>query len=237
MIKIAICDDEKLFTEKLEEMINELQMKEEYLISKYTSASELEESLAKHKCDVLFIDIELDNNVRGFDVASKLKELYTEMLIIYVSSHNTYYEAMVQADSFRFLIKPVQKEDVERVLRAAITRLNKYEYRYEFDREIHTIDLKEVVYIYSSVRKVYFRFKNGEEIYFYGKLDAVEQEIEQITSDMFIRINKSYIVNFNCVSIYKIDKLCMKDNSELSISRKYREKVNDFYCENMLGKF
>lgn len=237
MINIAICDDEKLFTEELERRINELQMKEKYLIFKYTSAYELEESLINgQKCDILFIDIELDNNIKGTDVVSKLKELYTEMLIVYVSSHTIYYTEMVQADSFRFLTKPVKREAVERVFDAAIKRLKKYEYKYEFGREIYIIDLKEVKYIYSSARKIYFSLINGKETYFYSKLDIVEREIKQIT-DMFIRINKSYIVNFNQVFKYGMDKIYMKDNTELKISRKYKENINGMYYKSIVEKF
>lgn len=239
MINIIICDDERVFAEELEKIINSLGLKEKYLITIYTSAKELRENiLAGQKCDILFMDIELEKNIKGTDVASNLKVICPEMLIIYVSSYNTYYEAMVQADSFRFLTKPLDKTIVENALMAALKRLKKYEYTYRFNREVHVIDLKDVVYIYSDKEKIYIHFRNGEEASFYSKLDIVEQEIEEIT-DMFIRVNKSYIINFNAMRKYKIDKICVKDNNgliELSIGRKYKEKVADKYTDNALEK-
>lgn len=239
MINIIICDDEKIFAKELEKIINELQLKEKYLITIYTSASELQESILEgQKCDILFMDIELEGNIKGTDVASNLKEICTEMLIIYVSSYNTYYESMVQADSFRFLTKPITKTIVENALMAALKRMKKYEYTYRFNREVNVIDLKDVVYIYSDEKKVYIHFKSGQETSFYSKLDTVEQEIEGIT-DTFIRVNKSYIINFNTMRKYKIDKICVKDNNgliELTIGRKYKESVSKKYTDNVLEK-
>lgn len=241
MINISICDDEKNFAEKLEEIINDLQLKEKYSISICTSAEELRKSVLNgEKCDILFMDIELEQGIKGTDVASELKELYTEMLIIYVSSHDTYYTAMVQAEPFRFLTKPVEKESVSNALAAAITRLKKqestYEYTYEFDREIHIIDLKDVTHIYSQARKIYMHLKNGEEISFYGKLDNVEYEIQQICN-MFVRISQSYIVNFNSVYKFKDNKVYIKNNIELSISRKYKDKVTNKYIDSVIKKY
>lgn len=239
MINIAICDDEKLFTEKLEEIINEIQFKEDYLISTYTSVIKMmQDALNKCKFDILFMDIELKQNIIGTDIASELKELYPEMLIIYVSSYDNYYKNMVQAEPFRFLSKPFEKEKIEDALGAAFKRLKSYEYTYKYGGEVHIVNLKEIVYFYSENKKVYIHYKNGEEAFFYEKLDIVESEIEKIC-DMFIRINKSYIINFYSMHKFKIDKICIKDNLkfiELNISRKYKNKFAERYVNRLKEK-
>lgn len=243
MINIIICDDEELFARDLEKKINEIHLEEEYSISVYTTASKLQENILNgHKCDILFIDIELEQDIKGTDVVVRLKEIYPDMLVIYVSSHDTYYTAMVQAESFRFLKKPLEKESISNVLDTAINRLKKqesaYKYTYKFDREIHIVDLKEIAYIYSENKKIYLHFKSGEETFFYSKLDIVEQEVGQIC-DMFIRISKSYIINFSSMHKFGIDKVCVKDNKgllELSIGRKYKDMITNRYMDSVIQR-
>ena len=236
MINIVICDDYKIIAENLADMIREINLADEHTITVCSTAKELLESVGKKRCDILFMDIELGNGVEGTDVAAKLKELNPEMLIVYISTYKIYYEKMVQAEPFRFLEKPFKKEKVSLVLSAALVRLNRHEYTYKFDREIHTVDMKEVAYIYSQERKIYFHLKDKNEICFYGKLDDIENEINKIC-DFFLRISQSYIANINFVHMFKNNKFYMKDNTVLSISRAYRSNAIDKYVENILAKY
>ena len=142
---------------------------------------------------------------------------------------------MVQAESFRFLRKPLEKENVSNALNAAINRLKKhestYEYTYEFAQKKHIIDLKEVMYIYSQYRKVYIVFKNGDEVYFYNKLDTVECEIKEIYN-VFARANKSYLVNINSIYTFNDKKVHMRNGVEITLSKKYENGlINRFFEE------
>lgn len=236
MINITICDDCEIIAEDLADKIREVNLKEEHTITVCFTARALIKHIKEERCDILFMDIELEDNIKGTDVAIRIKELYPEMLIIYISGYDIYYEKMVQAESFRFLEKPFKKEKVEAVLMPAISRHKRYEYVYKYNWETHTVDLKEVVYMYSQERKIYFHLKDKSEICFYGKLDDVEMEINRICN-FFLRINQSYIANINFVHMFKSNKFYMNDNTILSISRGYRKNATDKYAENILEKF
>ena len=241
MINIIICDDEIILAQDLEQKIKKIHLKEEYSISVCTTVNELLGIISKiSRCDILFMDIELDDGIKGTDVAAKLKELYTEMLIVYVSGYSTYYVDMVQAEPFKFLEKPFDTGRLKTILEAALNRLKKsnYTYTYEFDKEVYIVDLREVMYIYSRYRRIYMVLKDEKEIYFYGRLDIVESEIKEIY-DLFIRINKSYLVNINSIYSFKDNQLYIRDknNTEVSISRKYKDNLWKRYFNKTIEKY
>lgn len=227
MIKVAICDDIEVFLKAFEKMLSEYSWREEYEVSTFLRAEELLESVyAGNEYNILFMDIVLDaadeTSNKGTDVAKSIKNMYPETLIVYISTYDCYYKDMVQAEPFAFCDKNVGIEKFNKIMDDAIERLKGNRFSYSFNGEIHTVNLQDVLYMYSEHRKVYIKMKNGEETYFYSKLDDVESDIEGICS-FFRRPNKSYLVNMKIAACYSMSCIKVRDE-KIKISRKYKEK-------------
>lgn len=224
MIKIAICDDDNRFIKKMEDMLKQYQWKEEYSIHTYLTTVALIENIYT-QYDILIMDIYFGKGslTKGTDVAAAIKEKYPDMLIIYVSLYSCYYGDIVQSEPFKFLEKPIDEENLYNVLDEAYKRIKSYkaEYTYIFKGYTHIVNLKEVLYFCSEHRKIYIRNKNGEEVFYYAKLDDVEREVNSICLS-FIRISKSYLINIYNVQKIKNNSVIIADK-EITVTRKYRE--------------
>lgn len=237
MINIGICDDDKILAIELEKLINEIDSTGKHSISIFTSSKELVDRIDNnnYKCDILFMDIELEDETMGTNIAVELKRQDPNMIIVFISSFECYYETLVQAEPFRFLKKPITKNELSEVLKAAYERLgnSKLEYVYDFNGQKNIISLGKVAYIYSLYRKIYIHFKTGEEIYFYKKLDEVEQEINEICN-YFGRVNKSYLVNISSVTKFKENEIYI-DELILPISAIYKDNLFEKLIDDRLG--
>lgn len=237
MINIGICDDDEVIVNDLEKLIKNCGLPEKFAITKYKSGEMLLDTMKKdnYKCDILFMDIELEDEKIGTNIAVMLKQQNPDMLVIYISAYNNYYEVMVQAEPFRFLSKPVTGDKMRDTLNDAYERLKKYklEYAYDYNGEKNIINLWNISYIYSRHRKVFVCFRTGKEIYFYGKLDEVEQEINNICN-FFGRVNKSYLINIYAITSFTRERVYI-NNLCLIISSKYKESMSEKLITDRLG--
>lgn len=223
MIKIGICDDEEFFLRELKRLVDAYDWKEDYFITTFLEGQDLLSAInGDYKCDILFMDIQLKGGEKGTDIALRLKKRCPDVLVIYTSSFDCYYEDMVQAESFRFLEKPISNVKLYDALHAACERIKikHLKYCFEYRKETYIINLNEVIYIYSVHRKVYIHLQSGNEVYFYKKLDEVEKEIDALCS-CFGRANKSYLINFNKTSKITTNYVYI-NNMNISITEKYR---------------
>jgi accessory gene regulator B len=88
------------------------------------------------------------------------------------------------------------------------------------------IMLEDIVYMISKGKKVEI-YTTKNEYVTYEKLDILEERIKKMDNN-FIRIDKSYLVNFQYVVEYGYSNIKL-DNKELVISRGRREEVKYAY--------
>lgn len=218
-MKIAICDDDIISCKWFRKIIREYSTEAE--ISIFTSGTELMESVSSTGgFDIVFLDIEIGDE-SGIDIGKKLKEYNSRIILIFISGFFTYFRDMTECEPFAFIEKPVMKEEVFKTLDRAFRRLDKIKNRvfsFEYKGERYNINLDEVLYFESQLRLIIIHIVD-RELQFYGKLDDVQKEIEDVT-DLFVRVNKSCYVNFK--KIEKYTKTNVKIGSEkIPISRKY----------------
>ena len=92
MINIAICDDDIVATGKLDCMLQNIAKKYfvDLEIEVYWDGEGLIKSVeSKVYYDMIFLDIEMKNE-NGISVARKIRKMDNNVLIIYVTSHESY---------------------------------------------------------------------------------------------------------------------------------------------------
>ena len=82
------------------------------------------------------------------------------------------------------------------------------------------IPYDSIWYFQSMNHKVILHTKEGQRE-FYGKLS----EVETCVPKHFIRIHKSYLVNEWFISRFHYDKVILRNEQELTISKTYRNAV------------
>ena len=229
MINIAICDDIKEFANDLKNKIrfSNVSNNVEINVFTYYTLQDILNHLNDLKFNIVFLDIFWEEEkITGLNVADKIKNELPDCLIIYVSLYDCFYEDLVNHEPFRFIEKPVNEKKLEKVLLSAYSRLSSNEayYSFSYNRVLKIVRIKDIKYIYSQHRKLVIVMCDNQKYTFYKKLDDFEEEIKE-KYKYFIRIGKSYLINFLQIVTVETDHVEYKDGEKLYYSKKYAKDV------------
>ncbi len=226
MYRIGICDDDKVFCARTEEMImalsDELPEKTETEVW-YSGESVMRDFSGDFSPDILFLDIELYEK-SGIDVGKFIRDDREDyrMHIVFVSAKQEYAMQLFRIQPLDFLIKPVSKEKLKEVLLRSMKQKTKNRTMFEYQKGggFYQVPFDEIMYFRSDDKKIQIVMK-AETQEFYGKL----KRIMDILPSGFIKIHQSYIVNSEFVREYTYETVKMKNGDLLNISKPYRKEV------------
>lgn len=235
LIKIAICDDEQNFIDELKGKIYKTEdiIGEEIDIKPFLTGESLCRELSNGKgYNIIFLDIMM-TGLDGIDVGNfirnKLEDNNTQ--IIYVSSESRYAMKLFKLQPMEFLIKPVKDKDIIDVMKKAYSYINNGKRIFSFNNkgDIYRIPICEILYFEVIKRKMYLHTE--KEIFeFYG---GIEEVYNKLSSDNFVFIHRSYLVNINQVRSFKNNILVLVNGEELPISRNRKGEIRE-KCLSML---
>ena len=164
--------------------------------------------------------------------AKYIRSIDTTVLLIYVSNYDNYLKELFEVEPFRFMSKPINDKRFYMFLDLAIDRIRSANgiYCFRFNKDILTVILRDVIYFESCGSRVHIVLK-GKLYKFYKKLDDVEKEISVNYSIPFIRIHKSYLVNFQQIRKVGYTEVETKDGRILNISDTYKKDVRARYSK------
>ena len=112
MLKIAICDDDVKMTGMLDTILEKIAKRNFVKIDTevFLDGGELEKAVEeKMYFDIIFLDIEMGDE-DGITAARKIRETDRNVLIIYVTSHESYMQESFSVRPFRFVVKPIEEK-------------------------------------------------------------------------------------------------------------------------------
>lgn len=237
MLKIAICDDEITIVEQIRQYLEEIKKSNnrQFEIVEFYSGVKLVEAVAeKDNFDIIFLDIEMDI-MNGIHTALKIREIDINVLLIYVSSHEGYFQQLFEVEPFRFIKKPINKKVFLDIFLKATQRLDMSvkDFHFQYNKSIIKIPLKEIMYFDSEKRTINIHTEN--KIYtYYDKLDSVEKNVKN-DKIVFIRIHKSYLVNYQYIKQWEYTQVTLYNGDSFQISEDRRKKIRKIYMELLGG--
>lgn len=238
MITVAVCDDNAVFAEQLNQWIQDYgrEKRLEFATEVYSSAEELLADIeAGRGFELMFLDIEM-KGMNGVSLGLRLRELSFQTLLVYVSGYDQYFRQLFEVEPFRFLSKPLERAMLYEVLERAAQRIGKERrqtYTFRFGKNVVNLLCRDILYLESRQRKVTVHTAHGE-YEFYHKLDEVERELAAVSS-LFVRIHKAYLVNLEQVEAFQYDKLALRDGTILNISEANRARVRSRFWDYLKG--
>ena len=120
ILRTIIIDDEIHSCERLKKLLTSFSQIN--VIDSFTNSRKGFESIIKQKPDLVFLDVELENNVSAFDLIKQLdKNLYYPHIIL-VTGFSQYSIKAIKNEVFDYIIKPVDIDE----LKASISRLTEH---------------------------------------------------------------------------------------------------------------
>lgn len=209
MLKVFICEDNIEYRQVLENIVEKCILIEDLYM-------ELEESYAcpndlinyiknKHVNGIYLLDIDLNSNINGIQLAQEIRKYDPRGYIIFITSHieMSYITFLYRVEAMDYIIKGNTFEVEERV-RACIINSNRMycsikneeqkNFTIKINGSIISIDYDKIVFFETShkIHKVVLH-TTDRCIEFYGKM----KEIEKTLDSRFYRCHRSFIVNKN----------------------------------------
>ena len=229
-MRIAVCDDGILMTEKIQRFIKEYF---EYIdipcpeIVVYNSG----EALLADKIDVnmMFLDFEMPG-ISGIHVGKTLKEENEEITIFIITSYAEYLDEAMKFQVFRYLSKPLDKQRFFKNFREAIDRYNKKETRIAIEHKngVFTIKSSELIEIEAQGKDIIVRIVLGDFI----SVHSMQYWESKLPVNMFFRTHRSFIINYEYVNDFDhlIIHLYHRKYSAYLTRRRYSEFKKTIYC-------
>jgi two-component system, LytTR family, response regulator LytT len=254
-MKVLIIEDEELAVRKLEKILASMETPNHVI----GICDSIESSVAWLKSnpapDLILMDIELADG-QSFEIFNCIEVVSP---VIFTTSYDEYALKAFKVNSVDYLLKPIQKEElqaaldkftktqgkikpdvnIDQLVDALSQKLQTKEYRKRFlvkhAQKLLSLEVYDIAYFYSDGRINFLKTKDNRRIIIDYTLDELE---EMLDPNAFFRISRSFLISIVCVE--KIDEyfgnrlilnLKPQNDKEALVSR---EKVMSF--KTWMGK-
>lgn len=171
------------------------------IAGQFSHSAELFEYLENNSVQLLFLDIELDEEM-GFSVAQRLRLDYPDILFVFLTGHATYAIDGYDFQPVNFLTKPINKLKLEQTVAEIHRRLNQQsgqksaKLMFRLQKGYRIIDVRDICYIERLNRKNYL-YTPSETICIAGyTMSELEEMLEQ---HGFFLCHQSFLI-----SLYRV---------------------------------
>ena len=253
MIHIAICDDDSSIAQQIHQYLKakDASLPEVTLdISIYPSGeaflAAMEQGLMFH---IVFMDIQMQN-ISGVEAGQILRKQPggDDVIMIYVSYHDSFFEDLIQIGSFRFIRKPLEEAQLDHVFTRALNLAVKYKnsleipnlFSFKIGTETHVVRSDNIVYMRNFRRIIEIHVWDsaakaiGIMSKFYSRMDDV---LKKLPEGAFVRCEHSHIVNLRYVQQMAKDSFILTDQKGtcIPIGRAYKAETKQAYFKYMEG--
>ena len=232
MLKIAICDDEKIFIDTLYSHLKPIfnNMYNESEFSSFQNAPALLNAFKADNFDVIFLDIDMPK-MSGFEVAKEIRNISTSTLIIFVTSkHDLVYNSF-DYQPFYFICKSsIEKlqNDLTHVAEklTAFFRQNKKIEIEDIATGKFAVSLSDIIYIKSDKHYLLYYLNNGDKTPLKERGKIAKKEVELAHYD-FLKPHQRYLVNMNYINRFDtiLNSILMTNKDIIPISKSSKDDV------------
>ena len=239
MIKAIIVDDEPDCCESLSILLKRNCPEVNIAATCYSAETALA-AIPELKPQLVFLDIEMPN-MNGFEMLEKLPEINFDL--IFTTSYDQYAIKAIRFSALDYLLKPVDREELQKAVKKVLHRLQKPLTRQleillqKINHTTNTIQrialttmeglrlvpVDSIISCASEGNYTIFLMKDKQKIVVSRPLKEVEEMLEEHS---FFRVHHSYIVNMNEIDRFIKSEggyLVMSDGSSVDVSRSKKE--------------
>ena len=217
MIHIAICDDEKFMSDKIESLIFHFFKGKnmEIAISQFSSGEEL------LKCDktidILFLDIQM-KGMDGIETAKKLRSCKFKGYLIFITVLKEMVFRSFEVQAYDYVVKPIDEKYFSKMMERLLTSLQNASganllIRNRYESSIVALD--DIIFCEIIDRKIYIHLASSEIIEFYGRITNLEKKLDS----RFFKCHRSYLINLKYLKSYKNGTAYMENGKAIPVSR------------------
>ena len=238
MLQILLVDDENDALEALEWKLNNYIDNVE--VTKCNSPIAAIDIINEDKPDVVFLDIQMPE-MDGFTMIEKLEN--RDFNLIFTTAHDEFALKAIKVSAIDYLLKPI---DYATFLKASNKAKKWFDLQNLKPEQINSnedflfikseykilkVKLKDIKYIEGMREYVRIHLTNEKPIMTLLSMKVVAQ---QLPSNSFMRIHRSYIVNLNMITTIERNRIVF-DKVYIPVSENYKEDFQQFISKNFLS--
>lgn len=233
MISVAIVDDENTFVQMYKKEVSDIFSKLgfECAINTYTDPAVFWKETIKNKYDLIFLDIDMPD-ISGMQIASELNKQDNNGALIFVSNHSNFVFEAFRYSAYRFIRKENLHSDTVEAISSFCNAFKAKENYITLDLENKKdipINLSEIKYFFSIRHDIYLLNENQESERLAIRTYTLDDLENMLNGKGFIRIHRTYLLNYLYVYQIRSEKVFLKDKSELPLSRSRYDDVKKTY--------
>lgn len=229
-----IVDDEPLAREAVEILVGEYESL--CLVGTFNSALSASRFMLETPVDLVFLDIQMPG-ITGIEFARTIPK---KTLVIFTTAYTEYALDSYEVDAVDYLVKPIEPDR----FRKAVDKATIY-HALLLQEEKENIETTGPGHFFVKSERRYFKVNFKDILFIEGLKDYViiqltEQRIitrmnlknmhELLPKSMFLRVNKSYIVNTGHIDSFDNNDIFIKQH-EIAIGNTFR----DIFFAAMMG--
>lgn len=229
MLNFVLCDDNLSIVSKLKEMLELLFIKHDMdakVVFVSDNTADILDFTKTHHVDVIILDINLNSNISGIDLAKKIREKNKNIYIIFSTGHLEYSLIAYSVKTFDYLPKPITLERLEVTLRRLLEDMKFANKKFIQISDKMMLNAEEVNFIKKDGMKLVF-CTNSQDFMTYNSFN----KIQDILPDNFVRCHKSFIANTNNILNINTNKNTIDFQNHLSceIGPKYKNNLMEVF--------
>lgn len=234
---IYIIEDEVLFLNKMEMLIDELDYE---LLGSTDNSDTAVVEIEKLKPDLILVDIDIAGSMDGVQVVEKLDK-NLDLAVIFVTSYQDKetFERVKRVNPYAFITKPFDADNLQRTIELSLNTSedDSMNESHDWDSDvifkdsifiktrnrIEKIKVDEILYLEVEDRYSTVFTENGKKYVLRMSMGDVQDKLPQ---DTFSRTHRKYGVNLSKITSIDVqDNLIFIDDISIPISRSYKEAL------------
>lgn len=216
-MKIAVCEDEKVFYQELNHAIEEYSHLRGTDICTYYFENGHELLHSDQDYRLVFMDYEL-GDMNGIETARRLRENNKDITIIFLTGYPHVVFKSFEVNTFRFLVKPLKKPELFHALDAFFSTDDDDAYlSIPAQGETWKIRRTDIIYLEANRKRTVIR-TDGQWLESTRNLSWYENELPK---EDFLRVHKSYIAALRHIRNHTSSTILFDNGEQALIGRSY----------------
>ena len=225
MMRVLIVDDEPPARRKVRRHMEAAGAAE---IREAGSGAEAIAAISEFAPDLVFLDVQMPD-MDGFAVLRAVGQP-RDFHVVFLTAHDAHALAAFEAEALDYLLKPVDPDRFDRVVKRARERISarrpaKFARRLLVETKGREIFLPVEQLAWAEADRNYVRLHAGRETYTIRA--TLESVARQLDPDQFARISRAEVVNLDFIRemqpwFHGERRIVLKDGTELTWTRRYR---------------
>lgn len=219
MYRVAVCDDDQNVREEVSRIIRE--WNPEIRVDCFESGESLAEAYETYHA--VFLDIDM-KGMNGIETGKWIRGRDKETKLVYLTAYQDYVAGAFGVHAFQYLLKPVKKEEIRKVLEDIFSYLHVPEKKPVLDFQtvngLLCVPVEEIYYFEYISRRVEIVTADGV----YAMTEKIGRVAKRMESYGFSMPHQSFVVNMLHVRNVLSGRILLDNGMEIPLAQKRQKE-------------